>query len=236
MSRWDVWKIFIYAAAWELALSCGNKNERLQRIYEGDAKSLSDSQKKDLADLYAIMVDELDRNPFQDFLGSMYMSLGFGDSRKGQFFTPYNVSQAMAHIAAANVGEAIEQNGFATINDSASGAGSTLIATLEKFYLSEINYQNSVWFVAQDLDETALLECYIQMSLIGAAGVVQQGDTLTAEYNYTLYTPMTVIEPIWTARWLQNKLPGYPCLFGFESREQAENDNQEKASQLKLEI
>lgn len=181
------------------------------------------------------MVEELNRNPFQDFLGYIYMNLELGDKGKGQFFTPYNISSLMGNISLDNAKSIIDKNGFISINDSAAGAGSTLIAALEHLYSRDINYQNSAWLVAQDLSEIAILECYIQLSLIGAAGVVQQGDTLTMEYNYALHTPMTIIEPLWTARWMQNKLPCYPCYIGSESGKQEEKQVNE-IDQLQLDI
>lgn len=178
------------------------------------------------------MIEELNRNPFQDFLGYVYMNLELGDKGKGQFFTPYNVSSAMGNISLDNAKPIIDKNGFISINDCACGAGSTLIAALEHLYTSDINYQNSAWVVAQDLSEIALLECYIQLSLIGAAGVVQQGDTLTMKYHYTLHTPMVLIEPLWTARWMQNKLPCYPCFSDSKTNEIQADESIDEIGQL----
>lgn len=42
-----------------------------------------------------------------------------------------------------------------------------------------VNYQTSVLFVAQDIDLTAGLMCYIQLSLLGCPGYVVIGNTLT---------------------------------------------------------
>ena len=50
------------------------------------------------AKCFAIVVEALERNPDQDFLGRLYMSLELGNHWKGQFFTPYDVCRCMAEI------------------------------------------------------------------------------------------------------------------------------------------
>lgn len=42
----------------------------------------------------------------------------------------------------------------------------------------KLNYQRDVLFVAQDIDQTAALMCYIQLSLLGCPAVVIVGDSL----------------------------------------------------------
>ena len=42
----------------------------------------------------------------------------------------------------------------------------------------EINYQNCAFIVAQDLSQLTALMCYIQLSLLGCAGIIVVGDTL----------------------------------------------------------
>lgn len=51
------------------------------------------------AKCFAIVVEALERNPDQDFLGKLYMSLELGNHWKGQFFTPYNVCRCMAETS-----------------------------------------------------------------------------------------------------------------------------------------
>lgn len=73
-----------------------------------------------------------------------------------------------------------------------------------------MNYQNHVLVVAQDIDETVALMCYIQLSLLGVAGYVKVGNSLTEPMvsgdttkNYW-FTPMYFAN-VWTARrMLQN--------------------------------
>ena len=44
---------------------------------------------------------------------------------------------------------------------------------------ANLNDQNHVLVVAQDIDETVALMCYIQLSLMGVAGYVKVGNSLT---------------------------------------------------------
>ena len=54
-----------------------------------------------------------------------------------------------------------------------------LIAAAQVLHERGINYQQHAVFIAQDIDQTVALMCYVQMSLIGCAGYVRIGNTLT---------------------------------------------------------
>ena len=72
-----------------------------------------------------------------------------------------------------------------------------------------INYQMQALFVAQDVDMTVALMCYIQLSLLGCAGYVVVGNTLTEpqtgpvlfgeESSRCWYTPM-YFHAVWDTR------------------------------------
>lgn len=108
-------------------------------------------------------------------------------------------------------------DGVAT--DPACGAGALLIAYANECIKRHINYQQSVLFVAQDIDLTAGMMCYIQLSLLGCPGYVVIQDTLskpaTAADNRGLipvddssnvwYTPMYCMAP-WSVRRKCSKL------------------------------
>ena len=53
-----------------------------------------------------------------------------------------------------------------------------LVAFANECTRQKVNYQTSVLFVAQDIDFTVGLMCYIQLSLLGCAGYVVIGDSL----------------------------------------------------------
>ena len=140
------------------------------------AKKYSKDEIKRMAEMLMQMVYAIDENPDQDFLGELYMTCELGNDHAGQFFTPYNVCQAMSEISFDPA--RFEDKGFVPVNDCACGAGALLVSFANACKRHDINYQQKVMFVAQDIDYTVGLMCYIQLSLMGCAGYVVIGDTL----------------------------------------------------------
>ena len=131
------------------------------------------------------VVNAFDADREQDFLGGAYMELELGNHWIGQFFTPYDICRCMAEITTGDVVEQINRDGFVTLNDCACGAGATLIAAVNQIEKqlfeakSPLRWQNHVLVTAQDLDFTTGMMCYIQLSLLGCAGYIKIGNTLT---------------------------------------------------------
>lgn len=103
----------------------------------------------------------------------------------------------------------VEQDGYISINDPCCGAGATLIAGIhaarKQLEKANLNHQNHLLVVAQDIDETVALMCYIQLSLLGVAGYVKVGNSLTEpmtdnddKENYW-FTPM-YFSNVWVLR------------------------------------
>ena len=73
-----------------------------------------------------------------------------------------------------------------------------------------LNYQNHILIEAQDIDFTAAMMCYIQLSLLGVAGYIKVGNTITEPISLSdtlenyWFTPMYFSE-IWHTRRLINK-------------------------------
>ncbi|MBR2226805.1 MAG: N-6 DNA methylase [Bacteroidales bacterium] len=153
----------------------------------------------------------MEEHPDCDFLGELYMGLELGNSHAGQFFTPYDICRMMAQVTINEdqlKGE-IDRHGWISINDCACGAGATLVAAANYLRSIGINYQMQALFVAQDVDMTVALMCYIQLSLLGCAGYVVVGNTLTEpqtgpvlfgeESSRCWYTPM-YYHAVWDTR------------------------------------
>lgn len=181
-SAWQVWADLISMIACTLANSTDpNKNgdrylER-EKEFKQCEERLGGVDKP--AQCMAVIVQALERNPEQDFLGELFMELELGNHWKGQFFTPYCVCKAMANIAVGEAERQIGEKGYISVCDPACGAGATLIAAVSEMKLSKYNFQNHVLFVGQDVDRVAGMMCYIQLSLLGCAGYICIGDTLT---------------------------------------------------------
>lgn len=181
-SAWQVWVDLISMIACTLANSTdpdknGDRYMEREKEYKQCEERIGGVDKP--AQCMATIVEALERNPEQDFLGELFMELELGNHWKGQFFTPYCICKAMTEIVAGKADEQIAKNGYISVCDPACGAGATLIATVNKMKLSKYNFQNHVLFVGQDVDRVAGLMCYIQLSLLGCAGYICIGDTLT---------------------------------------------------------
>lgn len=207
---WDVWRDFItmYACALSNPVDKEHYDER-ESLYLRIIKKYNKQEQPLFSELAAHTVMALEENPEQDFLGSIFMSLNLGNQHNGQFFTPYHVCELMAEVTMQDVVSKIEKDGIITINDPCCGAGATLIAGIhaarKRLEKAGYNYQNHVLVVAQDIDMTVALMCYIQLSLLGVAGYIKIGNSLTdpitendSKENYW-FTPMYFF-PTWSMR------------------------------------
>lgn len=207
---WDVWRDFIvmYACALSNPVDKQHYDER-EALYLRTIQKYNKQEQPLFPELAAHTVMALEENPEQDFLGSIYMSLNLGNQHNGQFFTPYHVCELMAEVTMQDSVMRIEEDGYITINDPCCGAGATLIAGVhaakKRLEKAGYNYQNHILVVAQDIDQTVALMCYIQLSLLGIAGYVKVGNSLTdpitendSKENYW-FTPMYFF-PTWSMR------------------------------------
>lgn len=80
--------------------------------------------------------------------------------------------------------EMLKERRYISVNDPACGAGAMLIAFANVARKHGINYQKHVLFVAQDIDRTAAMMCYIQMSLLGCPAIVVIGDSLAKPFPH----------------------------------------------------
>lgn len=180
-SSWEAWADFVAMSA--LAISNGFDREGpthddREQQYLRTIKRYSKSEQQIFPELFAVMVNALEHDPDQDFLGEMFMGLNLGNHWKGQFFTPYNICRLMSELTITDLEDRIEKKGWVGINDPCCGAGALLIAARNTM-VREKRGPREALYVAQDVDRTAALMCYIQLSLLGCAGYVVVGNSLT---------------------------------------------------------
>ena len=223
-NAWSVWCDFVKLFA--CCLSNGFevdpvKRDAREKIYLDIAKTYTPEELNIIGELASITVQALDHNARQDFLGSLYMSLDFGDLWRGQFFTPWNIAYCMAMITVGNCEKEMSEKGFCSIYDCACGAGCMLIAAAAAYRYGnpeqQRNYQTDIVFAGQDIDPIVALMCYIQLSLLGCAGYVVIGDTLkypicgyeldpyVSEDCEIWFTPMWY-SPLWQSQRLLSRL------------------------------
>ncbi|MCI7733762.1 MAG: SAM-dependent methyltransferase [Dysosmobacter sp.] len=174
-SAWQVWADFVTMSACSLSLA---DREQHMAEYASIAKRYKPEELQRLCEMFALTVIALDENPNQDFLGDLFMRFDLGNTWKGQFFTPYSLCKAMARMSAGDLKAQVEEKHWIHSHDPACGAGATLIAFANECRDQGVNYQTSALFVAQDIDRTAALMCYVQLSLLGCPGYVVVGDSL----------------------------------------------------------
>lgn len=206
----DVWSDFITMSACAISnvFDKGNYAER-ERIYLSTIGKYKQADQHVFPELLALTTLALEENPEQDFLGSMFMNLNLGNEHNGQFFTPFHISQLMADATIGDVVSEIKSKGYISIHDPCCGAGAMLIASAnvakERLEKEGLNFQNHFFIVAQDIDQTVAQMCYIQLSLLGIAGFVKVGNSLTnpvmpgdSNENYW-FTPM-YFSNVWHTR------------------------------------
>jgi type I restriction-modification system DNA methylase subunit len=180
--RGSVWADLVSAIACSIANAVDKRffDEREAQYMRIIGQYNKDEQQL-FPELFNLIVESMDENPDQDFLGELYMTLELGNSNAGQFFTPYDICRCMseATIDGRRAREMVDKQGYISINDPACGAGATLVSAANTLRRLDINYQTSALFVGQDLDGTVAMMCYIQLSLLGCPGYVHVGDTLT---------------------------------------------------------
>ena len=197
-SRWAVWTDFVAMAACSLSNLDKAQQPKREEMYLSIAKKYSRDDLEQFAAMFAAVVEALEEDCEQDFLGDLFMRLELGNEAHGQFFTPYHVCDFMAKMTFDDAAAEVERRGYISVNDPCCGAGALLVAFANECRRQEINFQTSVLFVAQDIDITAALMCYIQLSLLGCAGYVIIGNTLTTPPTEPLrnqnvwYTPMKI--------------------------------------------
>lgn len=212
----DVWRDFVimFACAISNGLDKFHYKDREER-YLSIIHRYGKDEQMIFPKLAAYTTMALDANPEQDFLGKMFMDLGLGNNSAGQFFTPYSVCQLMADVVTSdldnNLQDKLEKQGYISLADECCGAGATIIAAINTIKRKmekatpSMNFQRHLLVVGQDIDETVALMCYIQISLLGAAGYIKVGNSITDpmttddDKSKYWYTPM-YFSDIWVIR------------------------------------
>lgn len=216
--KWQLWELWQDAITM-FALMISNtvdfrfRDER-EREYIEISHKYKESEMQVFVEIFAEIVNQLEADQEQDFLGDLYMQLDLGSHWHGQFFTPYNVCRAMAEMTFEEISDASEVKPISAM-DCACGGGALLIAAAHAYRKSiESTGLNAQWYLsvyAQDISKVTALMCYIQISLIGYAGKVKIGDSLLnpltdADNGSNIwYTPMWFSD-VWTIRRMIGKI------------------------------
>ncbi len=184
--RYTVFSDFVRMSAISLHNSV-NKIESLENEYMDIVKGYSKEEASSMAQLLAKLIKLLDDEPI-DVLGGLYMELDLGNAHTGQFFTPNHISQLMAQMSYEDELRNMKKP-FITLSEPACGAGGMVLAFAKVMLSFGHNPANTLWAQCIDIDRTAALMCYVQLSLWNIPAQILVGNTLTMEFNEQYYTP-----------------------------------------------
>lgn len=176
LSDREAYASLIAFAAKKLNIASQLKTDR-NRINELDRciKSSGIEEKK-FEEMFNTIVDALEFDINQDFLGKICERLNMTNFKSGQFFTPYPISKFMAEINISAL-DTTRQKTIQSIADPCCGTGVMLIAAANVIREKKVPLKNYIMY-AQDIDQTMALSCYIQLALQGVSGMVVVGDSL----------------------------------------------------------
>lgn len=195
-NRHETWQDFITMTACAIANAVRPMESR-EKLYLSVIKKYTPDEQQEFAKVMGLYFKLVNDNPFQDLLGDLYMRLELGNSAAGQFFTPYSVCRMMANMEVDDALKRIENKGWISVNDCACGGGATLIAMADALHRRGCNYQQHAYFVGQDLIAGTAMMCYIQLSMLGCAGYVRIGDTLSDPDTGNMLFPPLDNENVW---------------------------------------
>jgi type I restriction-modification system DNA methylase subunit len=186
--RYEVFRDFVTLSAISLNNVMEPDPERkatLESDYMDIIRTYSNDEALGFAQLLGLVVELLASTP-QDVLGDLYMALDLGNERTDQFFTPNSISRFMARL---NGVEPPAGQNFVRVCEPACGAGCMVLAIAQALIESGKNPATTMWAQCQDIDRTAALMCFVQLSLWGIPAVVIMGNTLANEVRESFYTP-----------------------------------------------
>lgn len=188
-----LWSDIFSIMACEISLLC-DQRYKFARVREHDnlIKSYSNDEIEILKDIVSILFDTISAmskpdEPFNDWLGELYMLSETSSKTAGQFFTPFNVSRLTAKLGTSTA--TADEHGVITIDEPACGSGGLILGAIEELRNKGINYAEQVFVHAADLDGRCVRMCYIQLSLAGVPAVIHKRDTLSMKTFETWVTP-----------------------------------------------
>jgi len=149
--------------------------------------------------MFAELVIALERTE-QDVLGPISASLGMTNYRKGQFWTPHEVSLMMAKMvlcggpgANNTIAETVREHGFITACEPCCGPGGMVLAFAQAFKEELYNPQTQLHFVAVDTSAWCCHMAYCQIALMGVPAMIAVGNSLRVEFTEYWYTPAHIL-------------------------------------------
>ena len=185
------------------------RQDELEARYMFVVRSRDAEYIRRMPELLGMMTIGLQEEPC-DFLGSVAGELGALSDHLGQFFTPFELSIAMAEMALSDCDELIREKGFITVSEPACGAGGMVLAAAQVLRSKGLDPELTMYVQAVDLSKTAFQMAYIQLAVSNIAADVCHGNTLTLETFGWEMTPsaFTFADHVGHQRWCECRMAG----------------------------
>lgn len=120
-----------------------------------------------------------------EVLGLVYEQLGHSSDSFGQYFTPHNVSDAMAAMTVSAEGAA-DADPPLTVHDPACGSGRLLISVAKRVH--EFDDPPPLFVSGQDRDPVCAKMTAVNLALASCWGRAIQGDSMLVEQQRVFHT------------------------------------------------
>lgn len=213
---------FIEMMALEIAIKTGHAN-----IEERFNKTKSQYREEYLLhynNFKTLVIKEFQDNRFQDVFGVLFHELELHNNFKGQFFTPYSVSQAIAKMSITE--SDLQKQDFLLMNEPACGSGGMIIAASQVVEELKYNYAEKLIWIAQDIDLHCVYMCFIQLTLTGVAAIIRHSNSLSVEVFESFYTAAYLLNNCKTR--LENRFRENKTLEIIRDMQKEEKDETEK--------
>lgn len=172
------------------------REERYKQIIKKYKPQEQQAMSKIFAKIFALLSSVVyDNGAFNDYLGEIFMRTKQGNSKCGQFFTPYHVSKLCAKMVITNPTENQTKDEIITINDPCCGSGGMLIAGLDVLQNDyHVSYAHDCFIEAGDIDARCVHMAYLQLSLAGVPAIIKHQDALTRQLWDVWKTPAFIFQ------------------------------------------
>jgi hypothetical protein len=142
--------------------------------------------------MFAELAIALERTE-RDVLGPISAALCMTSYRRGQFWTPWEVSLMMAKITLHDSDALLRQNGFPTVSEPACGPGGMAPAFAQAMREAGHNPQRRLHVTAIDIAPWCVHMCFTQLALMHIPAVVVVGDAVRGTSNEQWFTPAHIL-------------------------------------------
>lgn len=178
--------------------------ETREKQYLRIAAQYTPEQMRRFSEVLALVTLAMQNDP-RDVLGTVYMQLGLGNERLGQFFTPYDLAELVTGLTFGDEAHReVRRDGFTTLHEPACGAGAFLIAATQAMRRAGMNYQTQLHVTCEDVAATAVHMVYIHLSLLHVPALVYRRDTLSGS-TFEVWPTLAHVMGGWSTRLQQAK-------------------------------